>query len=130
MSVSYVLTVDAPPPFSNYSQAAEIAPEARQVHVSGQVGVTLDGTLAADARGQHAQAWANVLAILAATGMGPADIVSVTAYVTDASGVPIFREERDKVLGAARPASTLLIVAGLADPSWVVEIAVVAAKVG
>ncbi len=118
----------APPPFSNYSQAVSTPPEARLLYVSGQVGVTPDGALAGDEQAQHEQTWRNLLAILAADGMGPEHIVSVEGFVTRQSGVPLYREVRDRMLGGAKPASTLLIVSGLADPDWLVEIAVVAAK--
>lgn len=129
MANTPVHTQDAPPPFSAYSQAIAARAGARIVHVSGQVGAGPDGTLAKDAQGQHAQCWANVLAILAEAGMGREDIVSVNAYVTDPSGIALYRTERDKALGGALHASTLVIVAGLADPAWVVEIQAVAAKV-
>ena len=98
------------------------------MHVSGQVGVTADGTLADGEEAQHEQVWKNILGILAADNMGPGDIVSVEGFVTQQSGVPLYREVRDRMLGGAKPASTLLIVSGLADPAWLVEIAVVAAK--
>lgn len=120
----------APAPFSAYSQAVEVEAGARLVHVSGQVGVAPDGELVGDEKGQHEQAWRNVLAILAEAGMGAQDIVEVHAYVTAPSGVALYREVREAVLGGARPASTLLIVAGLADPKWLVEISVVAARAG
>jgi 2-iminobutanoate/2-iminopropanoate deaminase len=122
-----ILTPDAPKPFSRYSQAVEVAAGSRLVYVSGQVGVGVDGRLPGTDRGQHEQAWANVLAILKSQKLGPRDIVEVTAYVTSASGVPIYRQVRDRMLDGAEPASTLLIVSGLADPNWHVEIQVVAA---
>jgi enamine deaminase RidA (YjgF/YER057c/UK114 family) len=37
-----ISTDTAPPPFSNYAQAVEVAANARTLHVSGQVGVALD----------------------------------------------------------------------------------------
>ena len=61
--------------------------------------------------------------------MGIEDIVEVTAYVTSSQGVPIYREVRDAMLNGARPASTLLIISGLADPAWKVEISVTAATI-
>ncbi len=126
--IRYLSTDKAPPAFSRYSQAVEVAAPARLVIVSGQVGVGLDGKLAEGSKAQHEQAWRNVLGILAAQGLGAGDIAEVTAYLTDAADVGIYREVRDAMLAGAEPASTLLIVAGLADPRWRVEIAVVAAK--
>lgn len=125
--VKYLHTDTAPEPFSNYSQAVEVDPGSRIIAVSGQVGVDLDGNLAKTEAGQHEQTWANIFDILKANGMGPQNIIDVTAYLTSQTGVPIYREARDKMLGEARPASTLLIVSGLANPAWKVEITVMAA---
>jgi len=124
-----VHTDAAPAPASAYAQAMEVPPGARLLHVSGQVGTRPDGTLAGDAAAQHAQAWANVLAVLAAAGMEAADIVEVLAIVTEPGDVPLYRAARDAALGRHLAASTLL-VSGLADPAWKVEIAVRAARVG
>ena len=122
-----IFTTDAPKPFSRYSQAVEVAGGARLVFVSGQVGVGADGRLPGTEEGEHEQAWANVLAILKSENLGPRDIVDVTAYVTSQAGVPIYRKVRDRMLAGAAPASTLLVISGLADPKWHVEIQVVAA---
>ncbi len=122
-----VATTAAPPSFSTYAQAVEVPAGARQVHVSGQVGVLPDGTLVDGARGQHAQAWANIAAILAEADMALTDIYEVFAIVSDPSGIPLYREERDKVFQGHLAASTL-IVAGLASADWKVEIMVRAAK--
>ncbi len=123
-----ISTDTAPPSFSNYSQAVEVPANARTLHVSGQVGVALDGTLPTDATAQHEQAWANVFAVLAAADMAKTDIVDVLVIVTDHSGVPIFRQVRDQMF-EGHLAGTTLLVCGLASPDWKVEIAVKAAKV-
>jgi enamine deaminase RidA (YjgF/YER057c/UK114 family) len=122
-----ISTSDAPKPFSRYSQAMQVAGGSRLVFASGQVGVGLDGTLPESEEDEHEQAWAHVLAILKSEGLGPRDIVKVTAYVTSQAGVAIYRQVRDRMLAGAEPASTLLIVTSLADPKWRVEIEVVAA---
>jgi len=125
--VNQITTDKAPPPFSNYSQATSIPADASFVFVSGQVGVDTDGVLAQGEEAQHEQCWRNILAILEASGLGPNDILDVTGYVTGPSGLPLFRQARDKMLGGAKAASTLLIISGLANPDWLVEISVVAA---
>ncbi len=117
------------PPFSPYSHGIEVPPNARWLFLSGQVGVAPDGTTSADPRVQNEQTWANISEILASAGMGVEDIVRIDAYVTSPDVVPAFRDVRNEAIGDARPASTLLIVAGLAAPDWCVEIEVVAAKV-
>ena len=123
-----IKTDTAPPSFSAYSQAVEVPAGARTLHVSGQVGAALDGTVPEDMEAQHVQAWENVFAILAAAGMEKTDIVDVFVIVNAAASVPVFRQIRDRMLGGHLACSTL-IIAGLASPQWKVEIAVRAARV-
>jgi len=119
----------APPAFSAYSLAVEAPAEARWLHISGQVGVDPSGRLAEGAAAQMAQCWRNILAILADAGMGPQDMVKVTAYLTRPEDVGHYREVRDTLLEGAEPASTLVVVQALAHPDWLVEIEAVAAQV-
>ena len=72
--------------------------------------------------------WQNILAVLAEGGMGVADIVKVTSFLTRAENYPKFAPVRAKYLGSHRPASTLLVVSALARPEFLVEVEAVAAK--
>lgn len=116
-------------PFSRYSQAVEAAPNARWLHISGQVGATPEGTILKGFEAQARQCWANILAILSAAGMGVEDLVKVNIFVTSADVVAASRAIRDEALKGAQPASTFLVIAALAHPDLVVEIEAVAAKV-
>lgn len=116
------------PPFSDYSHAIEVGPDARWLYVSGQVGVRPDGTTPEGMAAQCAQTWDNIAAILRSAGMGMSDVVRINGYITDPGGLGAFREARDAAMGGHRPASTLLVVAALAFPELLVEIEVVAAK--
>ena len=116
-----------PPPFAAYSQGVEVAPALRWLHISGQVGVTPDGRLMDGAEEQIRQTWRNILAVLADAGMGPADLVKVTNLIVRQEDLAVLRRVRAEMLGTVEPASTLIIVAGLADPDWLVEIEAVAA---
>ena len=120
-------TAKAPKPFSNYSQAVAIDPGARYLFVAGQVGATVAGDIPDDAARQHQLAWENVLAILAAACMDHRNIVDAHVYITDRSHIGLYRETRDRMLKGHRPAATLLVVSGLADPRLVMEVSVVAA---
>jgi 2-iminobutanoate/2-iminopropanoate deaminase len=117
------------PPFSRYSHGVEAPDNARWLYVSGQVGVTPEGKVAAGAEAQIEQAWRNVLSVLQAAGMGPRDLVKVTTFLIDRADLATARAVRDRMLGGAEPASTLLFVSGLASPDWRVEIEAVAAAV-
>jgi enamine deaminase RidA (YjgF/YER057c/UK114 family) len=116
------------PPFSRYSQAIEVPAGARWLHISGQVGVRPDGTLEQGFTAQAERAWDNLLAILAAAGMGPADVVKANVYLTRGSDLAESRRIRDAKLAGAAPASTLAVVAALANPAWLFEVEAVAAK--
>jgi enamine deaminase RidA (YjgF/YER057c/UK114 family) len=110
------------PPISCYSHAALIAGPPRRLVISGQVGIARDGSVPESGEAQVTQAFANLNAILGAHGMGFADVLKTTAFVTDRAMVPIFRAHRDRLFAAHPPASTLVIVAGLVDPRLKVEI--------
>ncbi len=120
-------TPNAPRPFSNYAQGIEVAPGSRIIHVSGQVGATIGGEIPEDAARQHQLAWENALAVLAAAGMDHRNIVDAHVYITDRAYISLYRETRDRMLKGHKPAATLLIVSGLADPRLLVEVDVVAA---
>ena len=122
-----IATANAPEPFSNYAQGIEVGPGNRIVHVSGQVGATLTGEIPEDPARQHQLAWDNALAVLAAAGMDHACVVDAHVYITDRTHIALYRETRDRMMKGHRPAATLLIVAGLADPRLVVEVDLVAA---
>ena len=109
-------------PGSRYSHAAVVEGPGRRLLISGQVGIAPDGTVAPSGRDQIAQALANLGAVLAAHGMGPANIAKMGVFLTDRALIAAWREERAKLLGPLAPASTLLIVAGLADPRFVFEV--------
>jgi 2-iminobutanoate/2-iminopropanoate deaminase len=117
------------PPLARYSHAIEVPAGARWLHLSGQVGVRPDGTLAEGPQAQIEQTWANILALLQAAGMSVHDLVKVTVFLTDPAHIQLQREVRQRVLTGVTPASTLLIVAGLAQPDLLVEIEAVAAAV-
>ena len=107
---------------TSYSLAAAIQPGARRVLVSGQVGVAPDGETPESAAAQIEQAYDNLRTVLAAHGLVLSDIVKTTVFLTDRNLIGAYREVRARVMGDLAPASTLLIVSGLADPSFVVEI--------
>ncbi len=117
-----------PKPTSPYSQAVEAAPGLRWLHISGQVGVDPSGRVLDGAEAQLEQIWRNILAILESAGMGPHDLVKVTVLLTRKEDIPLSRQVRQRMLQGAEPASTLMVVAGLANPDYLAEIEAIAAK--
>ena len=112
-----------------YSLGAEIPAGARVLHLAGQVGLDAKGKLQPTFEKQAEQAWKNIGQVLKAAGMGYKDIVKLTSFITDARYIAANRAAREQFITAEPyPASTLLVVQGLADPAMLVEIECVAAK--
>jgi 2-iminobutanoate/2-iminopropanoate deaminase len=109
-----------------FSPGIEVSSAARQLHVSGQVGLRPDGTLAEGIEAQLECTWANVLAVLRAAGMGPQNVVKVTTYVTDPAHLKLHAPVRARILGEHRPAATTVCVSALASPDYLCEIEVLA----
>jgi enamine deaminase RidA (YjgF/YER057c/UK114 family) len=107
---------------TGYTHGIEIRGAERRLIISGQVGMALDGTIPDTGGGQIDQAFANLRAVLETNGMTVANIVKITTFLTDRSLLGAYRAARGALLMEHAPASTLLFVAGLADPRFVVEI--------
>ena len=115
------------PPIGAYAHAIEVPESAKTMFIAGQVGIDIDGNVPADFAAQADLAWQNLMAILKFNGRRMKDVVKITHFLTDAANLPAYNEVRSKYLGEERPASTLLIVAGLARPDLLVEVEMVAA---
>lgn len=115
-------------PGGAYSHGIEVAPNARWLFISGQLGITPDGKVREGTAAQAEQAWANIINILKDAGMGVEDLVKITTFIINAADVPAVRATREKAIGGIRPASTLLVIQALASPEYRIEIEAVAAK--
>ena len=111
-----------------YSQAIEVRDAGRLVFVSGQVGITPEGTVQDGIEAQAVQAVANLGAVLDEAGLTPADLVKLTIYLTDPADVEPFVGAVAGTLTDPPPATTMLIVNGLAAPDLRVEVEAVAAR--
>lgn len=112
---------DAHPPVAAYTPAIEVSGATRTLYICGQVGQRMDGTIPDDIVEQSRLAWQNLEAQLKAAGMSFDNLVKVTTILPNPGDVAAAREARSKALGDRKPASTL-IVGGLANPAWKIEI--------
>ena len=115
-------------PLANYSHGIEVPPNARWLHISGQVAVDKDGRTPEGFEAQVELVFANLRAVLESAGMTPQDLVKVNVFLLRPEDIPALRAARDRFQGDARPASTLVVVSRLARPEWLVEIEAVAAQ--
>lgn len=108
--------------------------QARQIgntiYVSGQVAYDSNGTLVGegDIKAQTRQVFANIEAVLVAAGSGLGDIVKINSYITDQSKFMDMLEVRKEIFGDNPPASTAVVVAGLAFPGLLIEVEAIAVK--
>ena len=117
-----------PAPNGPYSHGVIVAPNARWLYIAGQTGTRADRSVPPTVEEQTEVVWQNILAVLAEAGMGVADLVKVTSFLTRHEDYAKFAPVRAKYLGSHRPASTLLVVSALARPEFLVEVEAVAAK--
>ena len=99
----------------------------KTIHVSGQVSVNEKAEVIGkgDMRVQVERVFENLKACLAAAGATFDDVVKITYFVVDlkAEHVAHIREVRKKHLSATNPpASSLVGVAALVVPDWMIEI--------
>jgi enamine deaminase RidA (YjgF/YER057c/UK114 family) len=105
-----------------YSRAVRVG---RHVYVSGTVGVGSDGRPPEGAYAQSVAALRRIAGALEALGASLGDVVRTRIYVVD-----VERNHRDvgrahhEAFGEVRPANTMVGIAGLVAPEFLVEIEV------
>jgi enamine deaminase RidA (YjgF/YER057c/UK114 family) len=110
-----------------YSHAFEVRDAAKTLYISGQFGVAPDGTLREDFVGQLNQAMDNVEALLAEAGMGKDNAVKITYFLTRREDLPLLGEKRRERWARSKPpAVTVIVVAALARPEYLVEVEAIA----
>jgi len=115
------------PPAARYVHAVATSSATKWLHTSGVVPIRPDGTVPEDIGEQAIAVWDNIAAMLGDAAMTAGDIVSVTTYVVPGQDLSSVMAARDAFMGEHLAASTLLVVPELAQPSWKMEIAIVAA---
>ena len=128
MPVEYLNPESLHRPAGPYSHVA-VGTQGRLAVIAGQIAFDRDGALVggADAGAQFVQAFRNLMAAVDAAGASPSDILELRTFVVGAENLASFREGREAVFpeyfAGEYPASTLLVVAGLATPELRVEVA-------
>jgi enamine deaminase RidA (YjgF/YER057c/UK114 family) len=92
------------------------------VAVAGTAPVWPDGKVDPDPAAQARRCWEIALAALTELGGSIDDVVRTRMYVVRADVADAVGAVHGEVFGSVRPASTMVVVAGLLDPRWVVEV--------
>jgi enamine deaminase RidA (YjgF/YER057c/UK114 family) len=124
-----LINPDELPTPESYTQVV-VATGTRLVFVAGQVADDAQGNLvgAGHLATQADRAFANVGRCLAAAGARPEHVTRITIYVVGhrPEYLPVISAARIAVFGDHRPADTLLGVATLAEPGYLIEVEAIA----
>ena len=124
MALERVNPQDVHPPMG-YSHVVK---SGNMVFIAGQVpldqGYTLVGK--GDIVAQMEQTCQNIQKCLASAGASFTDVVKITTYMTHREDIEGMRPIRIKYFGNGLPASTLVLISGLANPEFRVEIEAIA----
>ena len=113
---------DVHQPLGSYSHQIEVKGHERLLVISGQVGMRQDGAVPEDPLEQIDLAFENIFRNLRAAGMEVKDLIKITYYLVGEIDTTKRRELVTSKLQGHQPCSTLLYVAGLANPIYKVEI--------
>lgn len=113
-----------------FTQVVVVNHPATTIYVGGQNGVSLDGkVVGADITSQSKQAFKNVIAALGAAGATLRDVVKMTIYIVQGQSLleafAAVQPLQDR--SAPPPAVSVIMVVGLANPEYLIEIEAVAA---
>ena len=92
------------------------------VAVSGTAPVWPDGHVDPDPAVQARRCLEIALAALAELGGRPEDVIRTRQYVVSADDAEAVGAVHGEIFGEIRPASTMVVVAGLLDPRWRYEV--------
>ncbi len=128
-----ITSSQAPQPLGAYSVGMSVSP-GKLVYVAGQVSVDSSGNVVGkgDVAAQTRQALENIGHVLASAGASFTDVVEFTTYVVGRASVQGYIQGRGEVYpdmypDGDFPPNTLLVVAGLVNEDFLVEIKAVAA---
>ena len=106
-------------PTVGFSRAVRVGD---RVIVSGTGPVVAGGTSPVDAAAPTRRCFEIVATALAEAGSSLADVVRTRLYLTDVSDAEAVGAVHRELFGQVRPAATMIVVAGLLDPAWKVEV--------
>ena len=116
----------AAPPNNLYTHVVKVG---NTVYIAGQVPRGPDGRAVhpGDPEAQTRLVWGNLEKAVTAGGGSLKDIVKTTTYVVGAENLAkVLNARRELLPPERRPTSTTVLVAGLADPNFLVEVEAIA----
>jgi reactive intermediate/imine deaminase len=112
-----------PEPKAPFSYGILTEPQ-KVLFIAGQTPINEKGQIVGinDFEAQAKQVFENMKAVVEAAGGSFANIVKVTIYITDVKHRQALDRVRSAYYGATPPTSTLVVVAGLAQTEYLLEV--------
>ncbi|HEY7624826.1 MAG TPA: RidA family protein [Candidatus Limnocylindria bacterium] len=102
-----------------FSRAVRVG---RSVYVSGTAPIWPDGSCDPDPEAQARRCIEIILTALAAAGASAKEVVRTRMFITDPAYADAVGRAHGAVFGEVRPAATMVVITGMLDPRWKVEI--------
>jgi len=102
-----------------FSRAVRVG---NHIAVSGTAPIWPDGGIVLDPLDQARRCWEIAIGALTELGGSVSDVVRTRQYITSADAAEPVSQAHGEVFHDVRPASTVVVVAGLLDPRWQVEV--------
>jgi enamine deaminase RidA (YjgF/YER057c/UK114 family) len=109
-------------PFEDRIGFSRAVRQGNTIAVSGTAPVWPDDRVDPDPLVQARRCWEIALTALAELGGRPDQVIRTRQYLVDAIHADAAGRAHREAFGEVRPASTMLVVAGLLDPRWLVEV--------
>jgi len=106
-------------PTIGFSRALRVG---RNVYVSGTAPIWPDGSCDPDPEVQAQRCLEIILEALAGAGAAARHVVRTRMFITDAEHADAVGRAHRAVFGEIRPAATMVVIDGMLDPRWKVEI--------
>ncbi len=110
------------PPVAPYVHQIEVTGSNRWLTLSGQLGISVDGTVPEDSLKQMQIALGNILQNLTSANMGIHDLTKLIFYFVGENDANRRRQIIKDFLGDHLPCTTMIYVVALAAPTFKVEI--------
>jgi aminoacrylate peracid reductase len=112
------------PAGKTYSHGIIVEGATKTLYVAGQTSRDPQGNIVCrgDAAGQTRQVLQNMKKVVEGAGGRMEDIAKTTVYITDIQYREAVTKVRQEFFRGDPPANTLVVIAGLADPAFLVEI--------
>ena len=111
---------------SSYAQAHEVSNPSRILFISGQVPVAEDDSVPKDFKSQCRLTWKNIEAQLTAAGMTLANLAKITVFLSDRKYRRENFEVRSEILGKSITPAMTIVITGIYDEAWLLEIEAIA----